>query len=49
MANDDVNFLVKLGLSAVAIAAFVVPEAASSVVGLGALGAIWGLPLLEGE
>lgn len=47
--GDDAGTLVKLGLSAVAIWAFIIPEAASSALGLGALGAIWGLPLLGGD
>lgn len=43
MAENDTNVIVKLGLSVVAIVAFIVPEPASSAVGLGALFAIWGL------
>lgn len=46
--NDDAGTLVKLGLSAVAIVAFIIPEPASSVTGLAALGAIWGLDILSG-
>jgi hypothetical protein len=46
--SDDAGLIVKLGLSAVAIFAFIVPDPASSVTGLAALGAIWGLPLLDG-
>lgn len=40
---SDTGFLVKLGLSAVAVAAFIVPEPASSVTGLAGLFAIWGI------
>lgn len=43
MANDsDAGVIVKLGLSAVAIAAFIVPEPASSAAGIAALFVIWG-------
>lgn len=40
--------LVKIGLSAVAVVAFIVPEPASSVTGVAVLGAIWGFDLLDG-
>lgn len=46
---SDTPVWVKLGLSAVAIWAFVIPEPASSLTGLAALGAIWGFDLLDGE
>lgn len=37
------GFWVKAALSVVAIVAFIVPEPASSTVGLGGLFAIWGI------
>ena len=42
------DVLVKLGISAVAIAAFIVPEPASSLTGITILGAVWGFDLLDG-
>jgi hypothetical protein len=42
------RFIIKIGLSIVAIVAFIVPEAASSVSGLAALFAIWGIDWGEG-
>lgn len=43
MGDDDAGMFVKLGLSAVAVAAFIIPEAASSMAGLAGLFAIWGI------
>jgi hypothetical protein len=40
--SDAADTLVKLGLTALAVVAFIVPEAASSVVGFGAIAALWG-------
>lgn len=43
MADEDTNIVVKIMLSVVAIAAFIVPEPASSATGIAALFAIWGI------
>lgn len=40
---SDTGFIVKLGLSVVAITAFIIPEPASSLTGLAGLFAIWGI------
>jgi hypothetical protein len=41
--SEDAGFFVKAALSVVPVIAFIVPEGASSALGLGALFAIWGI------
>lgn len=41
--GNSAGMVVKIALSVVAIAAFIIPEAASSIAGLGGLFAIWGI------
>jgi len=42
------DVIIKLGISAVAVGAFIVPEPASSLTGITILGALWGFDLLDG-
>jgi len=45
--SDNLDLLVKLGVSALAVWAFIIPEPASSVTGFVVLGGVWGLGLFD--
>lgn len=47
MTDDSGGFLVKLGISALAVKFMLIPEPASTVGGFAVLTAIWGLPFMN--